>query len=57
MVTEGSTSPFEFAGRSFADGNHSSQHVFASDESEIVTFEYYLPRLDRLYLTKDGVFQ
>ena len=57
VVTEGSTSPFEFAGRSFADGNHSSQHVFASDESEIVTFEYYLPRLDRLYLTKDGVFQ
>ena len=56
-LSEGSASPFEFDGRSFNAGNHSSNHVFASDESETITFSYYLPRLDRLYLTKEGVFQ
>ncbi len=52
-----SRSPFEFNGRSFTDGKNSSKYVFASDESETLSFNYYLPRLDRIYLTKDGVFQ
>ena len=56
-VSEGARSPFEFDGRSFTNGNHSSKHVFASDESETLSFSYYLPRIDRIYLTKDGVFQ
>ena len=56
-VAEDARSPFEFAGRSFADGTHSSKFVFASDESETLSFSYYLPRLDRIYLTKDGLFQ
>jgi len=56
-VSSGSRSPFEFDGRSFSDGNHSSNHVFASDESSTFSFNYYLPRIDRVYLTKDGVFQ
>lgn len=56
-VSEGSRSPFEFNGRTFTNGNHSSNFVFASDESETLSFNYYLPRIDRIYLTKDGIFQ
>jgi hypothetical protein len=56
-VVEGARSPFEFDGRSFANGNHSSNFILASDESETLSFNYYLPRIDRIYLTKDGVFQ
>lgn len=56
-VSEGARSPFEFEGRSFTNGNHSSKFIFASDESETISFNYYLPRIDRVYLTKDGVFQ
>ena len=56
-VAQDSRSPFEFDGRSFNGGQHSCPHVLASDESETVSFNYYLPRVDRIYLTKDGVFQ
>jgi len=56
-VSEGARSPFEFDGRSFTNGNHSSKFILASDESETISFSYYLPRIDRIYLTKDGVFQ
>ena len=54
--SEGSRSPFEFVGRSFADGTHSSDHVFASDESQTINFRYYLPRIDR-YSSQNGVIQ
>ena len=56
-VAVDAASPFEFAGRSFTDDLHSTKYIFASDESETISFNYYLPRLDRIYLTKDGVFQ
>ena len=56
-VSEGARSPFEFDGRSFAGGNHSSKFIFASDESETLSFNYYLPRIDRIYLTRDGILQ
>ena len=52
-----SYSPFEFLGRSFtADGN-SAKNILASDESSVLDYSYYLPRLDKIYLTRDGVFQ
>ena len=56
-VAEGSRSPFEFVGRSFTSGNHSTDHVFASDESQTLSFRYFLPRIDRIYLTTEGTFQ
>lgn len=56
-VSSGSRSPFEFEGRSFVGGNHSTNYVLASDESQTVSFTYYLPRIDRIYLTRDGNFQ
>lgn len=56
-VSSGSKSPFEFDGRSFTGGNHSTNYVLASDESETISFTYYLPRIDRIYLTREGIFQ
>ena len=56
-VTEGGNSPFEFDGRTFDNGNHSSKHIFASDESTLVAYEYYLGRADRVYLTRNGDIQ
>ena len=58
-VSEGANSPFEFNGRSFnagSTGQHSSKDVIASDESITLSYTYYLPRIDRLYLDKDGIF-
>ena len=53
-VTQGSRSPFEFLGRSFLNGNHSSADVVADGESILLDYSYYLPRIDRIFLTKDG---
>ncbi len=55
-VSTGGRSPFEFFGRSFNGGQHSSANVIASDETITIDFSYYLPRKDRVYLTADGVF-
>jgi hypothetical protein len=56
VVMENISSPFEFSGRKFNGSNHSSKHILASDESVALTYEYYLPRIDRIYLTKDKKF-
>ena len=55
-VREDFRSPFEFLGRNFNNSNHSSRYVVSPDESIILNYSYYLPRIDRIYLTKDGVF-
>jgi hypothetical protein len=56
VVSEGNRSPFEFGGRVFSGSNHSSKNVISSDESVILTYSYYLPRIDRIYLNKDKSF-
>ena len=50
-------SPFEFYGRSFDASGNSAANVLASDENIIASFSFYLGRIDRIYLTKTGVFQ
>jgi len=55
-VVEGSRSPFEFFGRSFNGGQHSSKDILASNESITVDYSYYLPRYDRILITKKGDF-
>ena len=50
-------SPFEFNGRSFDEANNCTKHVLASDESFVASYSFYLPRIDKIYLTKDGLFQ
>ena len=56
-VTEGSPSPLEFLGRTFNSAGNSASNILASDESILTTFSYYLGRIDRIFLTKEGVFQ
>ena len=55
-VVEGGRSPFEFNGRVFDGGQHSSKRIVAQDESITVDYNYYLPRADRIYLDQNGVF-
>ena len=54
-VSEGARSPFEFLSRTFP--SNSAANVLASDESFVIDYSFYLPRIDKLFLTKDGVFQ
>jgi hypothetical protein len=56
-VASGSRSPFEFDGRDFdggSTGQHSSKYVLASDESVLLSFDYYLPRSDKVCIDKEG---
>jgi len=56
-VLENSRSPFEFYGRLFSESGNSARNILASDESILTSFSFYLGRIDRVYLTKDGNFQ
>lgn len=50
-------SPFEFQARNFTASGNSASNVLASDESILIDYSFYLPRIDKIFLTKDGVFQ
>ena len=55
QIAEGARSPFEFEGRNFVNPNQqSSPHIIASDESITVGYDYYLPRVDRIFINTDG---
>jgi hypothetical protein len=56
-VSENSRSPLEFYGRNFNSSGSSAANILASNEDIIASFSYYLGRIDRIYLTKDGSFQ
>jgi hypothetical protein len=56
-VSENARSPFEFYGRTFNAAGNSASNILASDESILTNFSFYLGRIDRIYLTKDGKFQ
>jgi hypothetical protein len=51
----GAKSPFEYESRLFT-GENSSRNVFAQQKTLNLSYEYYLPRIDRLFLTKEGSF-
>ena len=53
-LSEGARSPFEFKGRSYNQSGNSSANILASDETILVSFSYYLGRIDRIFLSKDG---
>lgn len=52
----GNMSPFEFNSRVFSSQHSSSPYIFAKDKSINLSYSYYLPRIDKLFLTKDGDF-
>lgn len=56
-VSEGSRSPLEFYGRTFTQNGNSAANILASDENIILDYSFYLPRIDRIFLTKDGIFE
>jgi hypothetical protein len=55
--TSSTLSPFEFQARDFTSQGNSASNVLASDESILLDYSFYLPRIDKIFLSKDGVFQ
>ena len=49
-------SPFEFKSRLFNANNGSSRNIVAKDSSIVLSYNYYLPRIDKLFLSKYGTF-
>ena len=50
-------SPFEFLGRVFTQDGNSATNILASDQSFIIDYSFYLPRRDKIFLTKNGTLQ
>ncbi len=48
--------PWEFEARQFTPGTSSSSHVVAKDKSFNLSYNYYLGRIDKLFLSKEGIF-
>ena len=48
-----SKSPFDFSARNFGD---TPKYLLLSNEGSMVGYDYYLPRIDKLYLDKLGEF-
>ena len=48
--------PWEFSARQFVPGSSSSSHIVAKDKSFNLTYDYYLGRIDKLFLSKEGIF-
>lgn len=51
----GTRSPFEYQSRIFTSTN-SSPYIFANDKSFNLSYNYYVGRIDKLYLTREGIF-
>lgn len=49
--TGSNTSPFDFSSRNFSS---SPRTILKPNESSIISYEYYLPRIDKVYLDKFG---
>ena len=54
--TSSTGSPFEFNSRVFSSSTGSSQNIFAKNKTINLSYSYYLPRIDKLFLSKDGSF-
>jgi len=55
-ASPGSKSPFEFDGRLFNQQGNSAANILASDESIILNYDFYLPRIDKILLNKESQF-
>lgn len=52
----GSKSPFEYQSRIFSSNQNSSKNIFANNKNINLSYSYYLSRIDKLFLSKDGTF-
>lgn len=50
-------SPFEFGSRNFTISGSNVANPIINDSTIILGYSFYLGRIDKLYLTKDGIFQ
>ena len=53
-VQENARSPFEFLGKSFVSTENQNTDILAPDESILLDYSIYLPRIDRIFLSKDN---
>lgn len=49
-------SPFEFEARNFGGSGQSVPNVIVSDENIVLDYQFYLGRIDRLFLNQDSSF-
>ena len=55
--TSSTTSPFEFNSRSFVGDAQAPTNIIVSDENLLVNYTYYLGRIDKVYMGRNGVVQ
>ena len=56
-VAEDARSPLEFYGRTFNAAGNSATNILSSDSTIVTTYSFYIGRIDRIFLTKEGEFQ
>ncbi len=56
-VVEGARSPFESLSNNFINDANKNTPILASDEDIVLDYSYYLPRIDKIILSKEGQFQ
>ena len=56
-ISEGDRSPLEFKGRLFNVTGNSAPNILASNEGILTDFSFYLGRIDKIYLSSEGIFQ
>jgi hypothetical protein len=49
-------SPFEFSARNFASDGQYSEYTLCPGENLILSYSYYIGRIDRVFLNSDGTF-
>jgi hypothetical protein len=54
--TTSTLSPFDFASRNFTQSGQSVPNILVSDENIIINYEYYLGRIDKIFLDSNGRF-
>ena len=55
--TSTTSSPFDYDSRDFSTTGSTTTVIPKPDESTLISYDYYLPRMDRLILTKEGFFK
>ena len=49
-------SPFEFSSRNFASDGQYSKYILCPGENIVLSYSYYVGRIDRVFLNSDGTF-
>jgi hypothetical protein len=55
--TASSRSPFEFISRNFSADGQYSDYILAPENNLVLSYSYYLPRMDVVFLNPDGTFE